>query len=389
MYLLNKTHKIPHIDFVPAQIKETKGENWRIVFYVRKPGTNEMQRFRRRVRKIQGKRSRMRYAKRICSEINGKLNDGWSPFIEGQSRDEYRMFSDVMAMFLEQCERKVIDGNLRPDSLRAYESYVNNIFNYLKKRGKSEMFAIEFTKKFVIDFTDYIYFEKKRTARTSNNYLSFCSILANFMRDREFIPGDPTNGIRKRKNSRKKREVIPAPIRQSIFRYQSFKDKHFLTLCLTVYFCFIRRTEISKLLVRHVDLTNDTIFIPGEISKNSKDGIVTIPKKLKELLLLHLARATEEDFLFSGKDFKPGPLKLKPKKISDTWARMRKELEFKQEYQFYSLKDTGITELFRLNVPTIKIRDQARHYDIKVTEAYTPRNYTCDETIKHLNFDFI
>lgn len=388
MDLKKRTLPIPHIDFVPAQVKETSGDNWRIVFYARKPGTNEMQRFRRRVRKIQGQRERMRFAKRICSEINSKLHEGWSPFMEGQSKDEYRMFSDVIAMFLEQCERKVIDGNLRPDSLRAYNSYAKNILSYLKKRGRSEMFAVEFTKKFVIDFTDHIYFEKKRTARTSNNYLSFCSILSRFMRDRDFIPGDPTSGIRKRKNSKKKREVIPAQIRKEIFQYQSLHNKNYLSLCLTVYFCFIRRTEISKLLVEHVDLINDTIFIPGEISKNSKDGVVTIPKKLKELLLFHLEGATDQDYLFSGKEFKPGPIKLEPKKISDTWAQMRTELKFKQEYQFYSLKDTGITELFKLNVPTIKIRDQARHHDIKITEAYTPRNYTCDDTIKDLNFDF-
>lgn len=384
-----KLSKIPHLDFIPAQVKETSGENWRVVFYVRKPGTNEMQRFRRRVKKIEGKRKRMQFAKRICSEINSKLDEGWSPFIEGQSKDEYRLFSDVLLMFLEQCERKVIDGNLRPDSLRAYQSYAKNILKYLKQKGKTEMFAVEFTKKFVVEFTDHIYFDRRRTARTSNNYLSFCSTLSHFMLDREFLSGDPTNGIKKRKNSKKKRELIPAPVRQKIFEYQSIRDKHFLTLCLTVYFCFIRRTEISKLLVEYVDLNNDTIFIPGEISKNSKDGIVTIPKKLKELLLIHLEGATKQDYLFSGKNFQPGPSKLEPKKISDTWAKMREDLKFKQEYQFYSLKDTGITELFNLNVPTIKIRDQARHHDIKITETYTPRNYKCDDTIKDLNFDFI
>ena len=75
-------------------------------------------------------------------------------------------------------------------------------------------------------------------------------------------------------------------------------------------FCFIRRTEISKLLVKHVNLVKDTIFIPGDISKNTKDGIVTIPKKLKELLLIHLDGSTQEDFLFSDDNFKPGKKKL-------------------------------------------------------------------------------
>ena len=36
------SHKVPFIDFVPAEVKETTGENWWIFFYVRKPGTKEI-----------------------------------------------------------------------------------------------------------------------------------------------------------------------------------------------------------------------------------------------------------------------------------------------------------------------------------------------------------
>jgi integrase len=380
--------KLPYIDFRPAKVKETNGDEWRIVFYVRKPGKNEMFRFRRRVQKIPGKRNRMRLAKRICADINKKLEGGWSPFIEGSGKDEYRRLYDVMGMFLDQCERRMRDSQFRPDSLRAYTSYVKNIKDYIELKGITEMFTAEFNKKFIIGFLDYIYFEKKRSARTSNNYLGFCNVLASFMYDREYITTNPIYGIKKRKNSKKKREVIPKIERKAVFEYQRNQNKNYLTLCLTVYFCFIRRTEISKLLVKHVNLVKDTIFIPGGISKNTKDGIVTIPKKLKELLLIHLDGSAQEDFLFSDDNFKPGKKKLAPKRISDTWSKMRKTLKFKQEYQFYSLKDTGITELFLLNVPIIKIRDQARHHDIKITEAYTPRNYVCDDTIKNLDFDF-
>ena len=67
------TSKIPYIDFVPAEVKETAGDNWRIVFYSKKPGTDKMERFRRRVKKLDGYQKRMRFAKRICAEINNKL----------------------------------------------------------------------------------------------------------------------------------------------------------------------------------------------------------------------------------------------------------------------------------------------------------------------------
>jgi len=381
-------HVVPFIDFVPAEVKETNSENWRIVFYVRIPGSDKKKRYRRRVKKIAGYQRRMRYAKRICAEIDKKLFEGWNPYHEEYAKKEYKPLQEVMDLFIDQSERRCKDHLIRPDSLRAYISYVKNIKSFMDKKSKAEMFTVEFTKKFVLSFLDYIYFEKKRSARTSNNYLAFCNLLATFMKDREYLAINPTEGIHKRKVGKKKREVIPAIVRNEIFKYQAANNPPYLTLCLAVYFCFIRRTEISKLLVKHIDLIGDTIFIPKEISKNSKDGFVTIPHKLKVLLVKHLDGATKDDYLFSSDNFRPGRNKLEPKKISDTWVKMRRVLGFKKEYQFYSLKDTGITQLFLLNVPVIKIRDQARHHDIKITESYTPRNSVCDDTIRDLDFNF-
>lgn len=384
----SKISAIPFIDYVPAEVKETTGENWRVVFYVRKPGTNEMQRFRRRVKKISNKQQRMRYAKRICANINSKLENKWTPFQDTLGKHEYQPFSEALKLFMKQGERKHKDKLMRHDTLRSYTSYVNNIKKYLKEKGRSEMFTIEFNKKFVLDFLDYIYYERKRSARTSNNYLSFLSTLSTFMVDKEFISTNPTAGIPKKKTGKKKREIIPSEIRSEIFKYWAERNQHYLTLCLTVFFCFIRRTEISLLKVKHVSLKNDTIFIPKEIAKNEKDGIVTIPKKLKKLLVFHLDKAATEDYLFSSDNFKPGRERLAPKKISDTWGKMKRELEIKDEYQFYSLKDTGITQLFYFGIPTIKIRDQARHHDIKITESYAPRNYVADDLLKDLDHDF-
>lgn len=378
---------IPLIDYVPAEVKETSGENWRIVFYARKPGTNKMQRFRRRVKKIEGKKARMRYAKRICAEINSKLEQKWSPFVETTAKNEYHLFVDVMDKYMKQVEHKVKDNLMRPDTLRSYTSFSRNILNYLETKGEMGLFTVELTKKFIINFLDHIYYDKKRSGRTVNNYLSFFNMVSEYMIDREYLANNPTLGIAKKKIGLKKREIIPEETRNEIFKYFAAKNQHYLALCLMVYFCFIRRTEISKLKVKHINLQASTVFIPGETAKNRKDGIVTIPKRLKEILIFHLEGANKEDFLFA-KTFKPGKDQIAPKKISDEWAKMRTALGIKKTYQFYSLKDSGITQLFLLGVPLIKIRDQARHFDIKITETYTPRNYKCDDTIRDLDFDF-
>ena len=100
-----------------------------------------------------------------------------------------------------------------------------------------------------------------------------------------------------------------------------------------------------------------------------------------------LVTANNSDYLF-GEDFKPSKKQLNPKKISDTWTKYRNKYKFDSKFQFYSLKDTGIMDLLNSGIPSIKVRDQARHYDIKQTEAYTTRNLTADETIKSASFSF-
>lgn len=53
----------------------------------------------------------------------------------------------------------------------------------------------------------------------------------------------------------------------------------------------------------------------------------------------------------------------------ERWARLRKRLDLPKEYQFYSLKDSGIRDL--ANAEGIVIaRDQARHSSVAVTNKY-------------------
>ncbi|MDR6300239.1 tyrosine-type recombinase/integrase [Mesonia maritima] len=382
------SQKILFVDYVPAELKETTSDNWRVVFQVKIPGKEKMKRYKRHVPKISNKRLREQHDKRMCENINRKLARGWSPFYEGYSENEFQLLVNVLDKFIEQSERRFKDNLLRKDTLRSYISFSKNIVVYLKHIEKEKMFTVEFDRAFIIQFLDHIYFEKKRTARTSNNYLSFCNQLAIFMVDRGYIPSNPASKIQKRKVGKKKREILPGYLRNDIFKYLGRKDKPYLTLCLTVYFCFIRRTELTKLKVKHIDLDTDTIFIPAEISKNKKDGVVTIPKMLKKMLADHIHKSLNEDFLFSSDNFQPGREKIEPKKISDEWTKMRNILKFDSRYQFYSLKDTGITQLFLLGVPAMKIRDQARHHDIKITESYTPRNLEADNLLKELDFNF-
>ena len=52
--------------------------------------------------------------------------------------------------------------------------------------------------------------------------------------------------------------------------------------------------------------------------------------------------------------------------------------------EFYSLKDTGITDLIRENTDLLSVRNQARHHSLLMTDIYTPHDIEeANEAIRH------
>lgn len=63
------------------------------------------------------------------------------------------------------------------------------------------------------------------------------------------------------------------------------------------------------------------------------------------------------------------------KAFRDYWSRyIRTNLNLTDRYKFYSLKDTGITNMLRANTDILTVRDQARHSSILITDIYTPKD---------------
>lgn len=382
----NRSFNIPVLDYTPAELRINK--DWRIVFYVKNPFTDKLVIKRLRVKPIKSVTERKKFAKRTVAEINAKLARGWNPYIEDNATKSFAVLSEVVELYLTQLKKQVKDKTLRPDTERSYKSYLKNLLHFMEIKGESNMYCINFNKAFVLSFLDYIYYDRNNSGGTHNNYLMGMRIFSKYLLERDYISIDPTTQLSNKRKDKKKREMIPAVVRKEINTYLNETNKNYLTLCLATYFCFIRRTELTKIKVSDVHLKKGYILINGEDSKNHKTEPVTIPLEYMPLLINHIDTAKNSDYLFSSNNYAAGSEQLNPKKISDEWSKMRKKLNFSTKYQFYSLKDSGITELLNSGVPAIKVRDQARHHDLKITETYTARNKDADEIIRNVKFNF-
>ncbi len=380
-----RVKSIAFVDYKPAELKLNK--DWMVVYYAKNPLDGNLSRFRLRVPTISNRIERVKHGKRIVLEINNRLADGWSPFFEENGKN-FKSFSDGVTEFLNYLKKQVKDKVFREDTLRSYNSNLNLLQQFIREKRLSINFVLEINKRFCVQYLDWIYIDRNSSPRTRNNHLGFLRLFCNFLVNRGALAENPTTGIIAMKLQLKKRAIFTESIKRKILQELENYTNGFKNACMTTYFCFVRNQELAKLFVKNVDLEQGTIFISKEISKNKKDEYVTIPLQFLPSLQHHLKNANPDNYLFSSLDFKPGNKKMPIRKIATAWEKLRTKLNLESKYQFYSFKDTGITDLLNSGVPAIKVRDQARHYDIKITEMYTPRNTGSDVTIQNANIIF-
>jgi len=372
-------------NFKPAKLHTKKV--WYISLKCFDPETSKLKEKRYKLMNIEDVRERRRYAKQLIETLNTKLYAGWNPFIDAEAKKEYKFFKEVVNHFLQIAEKKHADGLLAVDSIKDYRSVMKIFSDWLKKRGDENIYVYQIEKIHVIKFLDYIYIEQKRTPQTRNNYLNMLAILSGFMVEYDYKKYKITDGIKKLRITGKIRKIISEDKHLELKSYLEINDKHFLLACEILFYTFIRPREMSEIKIKHINFKTGTIFIPAANAKNKKDGVVTIPQNLGNLLIeLKIHEFPSEYFLFSD-GMTPGTKQKDGKIFRDKWLIVRRKLNFPDSYQFYSLKDTGITKMLNKTGNSLLVRDQARHHSLSVTDKYTDKSNTlANKTISDLTY---
>ncbi|WP_044403422.1 site-specific integrase [Lacinutrix sp. Hel_I_90] len=376
------------LDYIPAELRENK--IWEIVYYVINPNTGKLERKRKRVKPLKNKTYRKKLAIVMVNRLNERLKGGWNPYYENKTTKELVQVNVACKDYLNRAQIEFDDDNLRFDSLKTYRSQINLLLEYLEDViCKPELLCYKIDNEFIGNYLDYVRYTKGRSARTRDNYLGFMTTFCKFLLSKKYISHNPTDVFQRINKKTKQRTVISEAQRLEIFEYFAFNDEAFLILCLSCYYCLIRRTELTKIKVKDLNFEKQTLFIDSSDSKNRKSAFVTIPNQLLEKLKDHVSGFSADYYLFSNKGYVPGPTKINPDLISRKWRFMREKLELPKNIHWYSLKDTGITDLLLDGVPLISVRDQARHHSSMQTDSYTPREMrSSDENIKNSKVSF-
>lgn len=119
-------------DYKPAELK--MNQRWFVIFYAKNPLTEKLERFRVSVPVIKQKTERIKHGKKMVLEINRKLESGWLPFYASDGTQEFKSWEYCTNKLIEFVEADIKKGLRRPDTLRAYNSYINMINKYCAEK---------------------------------------------------------------------------------------------------------------------------------------------------------------------------------------------------------------------------------------------------------------
>lgn len=355
---------------------KSEKSDWYVGFHAFDPAVGKMRRKKIKLNFIKKKSDRKRFASSLINRICQQLDNGWNPWIEAQHGKAYHLFSEVCQAWRSFITRMYNDGNYRNETYVGYASYLRNLEKWNAQRRIPITYIYQFDRAYLIEFLDHIFIDRNNCAQTRNNYLVFLRVFSSWLVQHSYLDRKPTDEIASlgKRMIKKTRTVIEQSDMLKLKEYAEKKNKHFLLACYLLHYALIRPKEMSMLRLEHFALEKQTIFVPDSISKNKKSAIVTLPAKIIHLMVdLRVFDHPSHYYLFS-RGFLPGPEYRSEKQFRDYWsAHVRQDLKFPTQYKFYSLKDTGITEMLRTQ-DIISVRDQARHSSILMTDIYTPED---------------
>jgi len=326
---------------------------------------------------VKGRRNQRLYAEALIKRLTEQLVRGWNPWIEKVQPLEYSSFPDVCRKYKEYLLKLHRENNMREETVISYTSRINVLLDWIEKKNINIYYTYQFDKHVIGQFLDYIFVDRNNTIRTRNNYLSWIKTFCGYLVQRGYVSTDPSAGFSNVRRGRdlKNRQVIPDDMLQSLHDYLTEKNRHYLLACYILHYVFVRPHEMSFLKIEDFSIAKKTLRLHGKNTKNHNDAVLTLPNQVLRLMVeLDVFSSPGNYYLFSD-GFRPGPVRKSEKFFRDYWhLHVRPDLGWPSCYKFYSLKDTGITNMLRANTDILSVRDQARHSSILITDIYTPKD---------------
>ncbi len=357
-------------------IYNKKSKDKIVYYYVLDPqsvidGTPRLKRLRKKFNHIHSMKERDEAATRFVLELSARLKAGWNPLMDTSRRKESVLISDVFDIYEKHLKKLNSDKVLKDKTRIDYLYRMNALRQYIEHVSPIS-YASCINREYIEDFLDYVYYERMNTPRTRNNYLNWLGSFCGWLTDKGYAKNIGVEHIKKLPEYDKKRKPLEKSDMRQLHDYLELHNPNFLVACQVHYYTLVRPGELSWIKLQDISLKEQTMFVSKSISKNRRDAKVTLPKKVIQHMLERGFFNNPDSYYLFGNNFYPSPEHADSRIFRDEWSKVRKALNWPDYYQFYSLKDTGITDAIDKVGLTIT-KDQARHSDISTTNKYVKK----------------
>lgn len=361
------------------------GKKWFVDFLCYDPVEGKMRRKKYHLDGIHKLSDRKKRAAELITSLTNKLRSGWNVWADADCTRGYTLYADVSNYYLKYMERLYAIGSAKESTYRSYLSYFRIFNEYVSKRAFPVVYVYQIDLSLLSEFLDYVLLDREASVNTRNNYRLWLSSFCGWLVEKQYIEKNPVEKIKSMRAAPKHRTALsPADLRK-LRKYLEVKNPHFLLACMMEYYTFIRPDELTSIRLGDIHVKAQKIFVSATISKNHKDGMVGLNKRIIQMMLdLDIFNNPSTYYLFGNRKFTPSAKKMESRIFREYFAKkLRPAMRWNDTYQFYSLKDAGIRDL--ANAEGIVVaRDQARHADISTTNKYLRGDsMTVHEETKH------
>lgn len=332
------------------------GKNWKQLRY--KKGINEFKVYKQRLAEMNA----------LKQALKDELLAGWNPLVPHQVRT-------IQIYSLEEGFSHILNvkgKTVRTKTWYAYK-YITGLFmGWLRLQQLDQTGIQQFTGAQAQEYMDYLLLKKQFSGRTFNDHLIVLRTFFNCFVEREWITKNPFRTVETKTTTIGRNLAYTEAEKELLIKTLLEKDIRMYFFTQIMFHCFIRRTEMTAIKVKDVDLVNKTIIIPGETAKNNSQESVVIPKGLLPVLKqMELFKYRSEDYVF-GRRLLTGPVKYKnPNWISSRHTEITKALRIDSQKGLYSWKHSGVCAYYYATGKDLyALLRQLRHRDLSTTQVY-------------------
>jgi len=354
--------------YKPARLalSDSLEKPWYVEYYVWDQSADKLRRKRMVLAQATAKARRLEAAN-IIPEINQRLATGWVMNPKKAAPEEVTAQSklvEAVEFYLLYCK-----NTTKTRTYRGYISDFKHLYEFLRVHQLERIRLKDFSEISANRWLDWLIIYKQMANRRRNNLKATASTMFNFYLKRKLVAANPFSQVYKLPTVARKHQPFAEHDIKAFKEHCSEHDPQLWLFVNFIYYCFIR-PGVELRCLRVSDISEKTILIRAENSKNKRAQHIRIPQALEHMIVENKLRTYPPNHFVFGLG---GPAE---KCVGRNYF-YKKNLAVLEAigldqgpHDLYCWKHTGVIALFKHTQNLELIREQCRHADIGTTQEY-------------------